>query len=56
MRPAKALAAPGYNKYQILGTVTTGMDVVDAIAACRTPTPSIPTNPIAMTKVTVTNP
>jgi cyclophilin family peptidyl-prolyl cis-trans isomerase len=46
------------NTYQIMGNVTTGMDVVDTIAAM--PNSGDPTNaatdPVAMTKVTVTNP
>ncbi|HET7030684.1 MAG TPA: peptidylprolyl isomerase [Candidatus Limnocylindrales bacterium] len=39
------------NTYQILGTVTSGMDVADAIAAAADA--ENPTNPIPMTKVTV---
>jgi cyclophilin family peptidyl-prolyl cis-trans isomerase len=46
------------NTYQIIGTVTTGMDAVDAIAAM--PNSGEPNNaalePIAMEKVTVTTP
>ena len=49
---ASSLAAPGANNYQILGTVTAGMDVVDKIAAAADA--EIPTNPVVMTKVTVT--
>ena len=51
---AKSLGDPAYNKYQILGSVTTGMDVVDAIAAAADQ--ELPTNPIPMTKVTVATP
>ena len=43
-----------YNTYQIIGTVTSGMDVADAIFAAADQ--EIPTNPIAMTKVTVSTP
>lgn len=51
---AKSLGDPKYNKYQILGAVTSGMDVVDAIAAAADQ--ELPTNPIPMTKVTVATP
>ena len=40
-----------YNTYQIVGKVTSGMDVVDAIAAAADA--ENPTNPVVMTKVTV---
>jgi peptidyl-prolyl cis-trans isomerase B (cyclophilin B) len=50
----QALADPKYNNYQIVGTVTAGMDAVDAIAAAADA--ESPTNPIAMTKVTVATP
>ena len=47
-----------YNTYQIIGTVTSGMDVVDAIAAM--PNSGSPNNaaidPVPMTKVTVSTP
>ena len=43
-----------YNTYQIIGTVTAGMDAVDAIAAAADG--ENPTHPIVMTKVTVANP
>ena len=43
-----------YNTYQIIGTVTSGMDVADAIYAAADA--EIPTNPIPMTKVTVSTP
>jgi cyclophilin family peptidyl-prolyl cis-trans isomerase len=42
------------NTYQIIGTVTAGMDAVDAIAAAADG--EIPSNPVVMTKLTVTNP
>jgi cyclophilin family peptidyl-prolyl cis-trans isomerase len=48
---AQSLAAPGYNNYQIIGSVTKGMDAVDAIAAAADA--ENPTNPIVMEKVTV---
>jgi len=49
---AGALASA--NTYAIFGTVTSGMDAVDAIAAAADN--EIPSHPIAMTKVTVTSP
>ncbi|MFL5679530.1 MAG: peptidylprolyl isomerase [Chloroflexota bacterium] len=42
------------NNYAILGTVTSGMDVADAIAAAADR--EIPTNPIPINKVTVATP
>jgi cyclophilin family peptidyl-prolyl cis-trans isomerase len=42
------------NTYQIIGTVSSGMDAVDAIAAAADK--ELPTKPVAMTKVTVSNP
>jgi peptidyl-prolyl cis-trans isomerase B (cyclophilin B) len=42
-----------YNTYQIVGKVTDGMDVVDAIAAAADA--ENPTDPIVMTKVTVSH-
>jgi cyclophilin family peptidyl-prolyl cis-trans isomerase len=47
-------ALASYNTYQIIGTVASGMDVVDAIAAAADA--ENPTHPVAMTKVTVSNP
>jgi peptidyl-prolyl cis-trans isomerase B (cyclophilin B) len=41
-------------RYQIFGHVTSGMDTVDAIAAAADK--ENPTNPVVMTKVTVSNP
>ena len=49
-----ALADPAYNNYQIIGTVTSGMEAVDAIAAAADA--ETPTHPIAMDKVTVSTP
>jgi cyclophilin family peptidyl-prolyl cis-trans isomerase len=43
------------NTYQIIGTVTSGMDVVDAIYAAAGGQ-ELPAHPIAMDKVTVSNP
>ncbi len=43
-----------YNTYQIIGAVTSGMDVADAIYAAADQ--EIPTNPVPMTKVTVATP
>ena len=42
------------NTYQIIGTVTSGMDAVDAIAAAADQ--EMPTNPVVMTSVTVATP
>jgi peptidyl-prolyl cis-trans isomerase B (cyclophilin B) len=47
-------ALASYNTYQIIGTVTTGMDVADAIFADADA--ELPTQPIAMSRVTVTSP
>jgi cyclophilin family peptidyl-prolyl cis-trans isomerase len=44
-----------YNTYQIIGSVTSGMDAVDAIYAASGGQEQ-PANPIPMTKVTVSNP
>ena len=49
-----ALADPAYNNYQIIGTVTSGLDAVDAIAAAADA--ENPSRPIAMDKVTVSTP
>ncbi len=43
------------NTYQIIGTVTSGMDVADAIYAASNGD-EIPAQPVAMTDVTVSNP
>lgn len=43
-----------YNTYQIVGSVTSGMDTADAIAAAADA--ELPSNPVVMTKVTVSNP
>jgi cyclophilin family peptidyl-prolyl cis-trans isomerase len=42
------------NTYQIIGTVTSGMDTVDAIAGAADK--EAPTVPVVMTSVTVANP
>ena len=47
-----ALAAA--NTYQIIGTVASGMDAVDAIASAADA--ELPSNPIVMTRVTVSTP
>ena len=52
---AQSLAAKGYNNYQIIGEVTSGMDAVDAIAAAANNV-EIPPNPIVMTDVSVATP
>jgi cyclophilin family peptidyl-prolyl cis-trans isomerase len=44
-----------YNTYQIIGEVTAGMEVADAITAAAGGI-ELPADPIAMTKVTVSNP
>jgi cyclophilin family peptidyl-prolyl cis-trans isomerase len=49
-----ALADPKYNNYQIVGTVTSGMEAVDAIAAAADG--EKPTNPVKVTTATVANP
>jgi cyclophilin family peptidyl-prolyl cis-trans isomerase len=53
-KAAESLAAAGRNNYQIIGEVTSGMDAVDKIVAAADK--ETPTNPVVMTKVTVTNP
>jgi cyclophilin family peptidyl-prolyl cis-trans isomerase len=60
---AQDLAAPGYNNYAIFGSVTQGMDVVDAIAAVPLGgepvsgnPPSMPLVPIVITSTIVTTP
>ena len=44
-----------YNTYQIIGSVSSGMETVDAIYAAAGGQ-ELPSNPIAMTKVSVSNP
>jgi cyclophilin family peptidyl-prolyl cis-trans isomerase len=51
---AARAALASANTYQIIGTVASGMDAVDAIAAAADQ--ELPTSPIVMTKVTVSNP
>lgn len=50
-----ALGAPQYNNYQIIGTVTSGLETVDAIAAAAGGV-EIPADPVVMTKVTIGDP
>ncbi|MEI7743036.1 MAG: peptidylprolyl isomerase, partial [Chloroflexota bacterium] len=52
---ATALAGEGHNNYQIVGEVSSGMDVVDAIAAAANGKEQ-PDSPVVMTKVTVHGP
>jgi cyclophilin family peptidyl-prolyl cis-trans isomerase len=52
---AARTALASANTYQIIGSVVSGMDAVDAIAAAAGGV-ELPSNPIAMTKVTVSNP
>ncbi|HEY7522304.1 MAG TPA: peptidylprolyl isomerase [Candidatus Limnocylindrales bacterium] len=49
-----ALADPRYNNYQIVGSVTAGMDTADAIAAAADA--ENPSNPVVMDRVTVSDP
>jgi cyclophilin family peptidyl-prolyl cis-trans isomerase len=42
------------NTYQIIGTVSSGMDAVDSIASAADA--ELPSDPVVMTKVTVSNP
>jgi cyclophilin family peptidyl-prolyl cis-trans isomerase len=51
---AARAALASANTYQIIGTVTSGMDAVDAIASAADA--ELPSNPIVMTRVTVTTP
>lgn len=53
-RAAQSLAGPGYNNYQIIGTVTSGMEAVDAIAAAADA--ELPSDPVVMTDVSVETP
>jgi cyclophilin family peptidyl-prolyl cis-trans isomerase len=48
-------ALSSYNTYQIIGEVTAGMEVVDAITAAAGGV-EIPTDPVVMNTVTVSNP
>jgi cyclophilin family peptidyl-prolyl cis-trans isomerase len=47
-------ALASYNTYQIIGSVKSGMDVVDAIATAADQ--EIPSSPVVMRHVTVANP
>jgi cyclophilin family peptidyl-prolyl cis-trans isomerase len=49
---AQSLADPSANNYQILGSVTDGMDAVDAIAAAADA--ESPSDPVEMDRVVVT--
>jgi cyclophilin family peptidyl-prolyl cis-trans isomerase len=49
-----AAALASYNTYQIIGSVTAGMEVADAIAAAADR--ELPSNPVMMTAVTVATP
>ena len=51
---AARAALASANTYQIIGTVVSGMDAVDAIAAAADA--ELPSQPVVMTKVTVSNP
>lgn len=51
---AAARSLTPVNTYQIIGSVTSGMDTVDAIAAAADR--ELPSDPVVMTDVTVTNP
>lgn len=50
-RASESLAAPQYNNYQIIGSVTSGMEAVDAVAAAADA--ENPSEPVVMTRVTV---
>jgi cyclophilin family peptidyl-prolyl cis-trans isomerase len=47
-------ALASYNTYQIIGTVTSGMETADAITAAADA--ELPSDPVVMTSVTVANP
>ena len=55
---AAAEALASYNTYQIIGTVTSGMETVDAIAAMPNSggQENAALEPVAMDRVTVSNP
>jgi peptidylprolyl isomerase len=53
-RAAQSLADPSTNNYQIIGSVTGGMETVDAIATAADA--EQPSNPVVMTDVTLANP
>lgn len=52
---AARAALESANTYQIIGSVSSGMDAVDAIATAAGGE-ELPSNPVVMTKVTVSNP
>ena len=51
---AARAALASANTYQIIGTVTSGMDAVDAITSAADA--ELPSNPVVMTRVTVSTP
>ena len=52
---AASEALASYNTYQIIGSVTSGMEVADAIVDAAAGV-ELPTDPVAMTTVTIANP
>jgi peptidyl-prolyl cis-trans isomerase B (cyclophilin B) len=52
----QALADPQYNNYQIIGTVTSGMETVDAIVNAPRNAQDFPDIPVVMNDVTVATP
>ena len=53
---AQALADPQYNNYQIIGTVTSGMETVDAIVNAPRNAQDFPDTPVVMNDVSVATP
>jgi peptidyl-prolyl cis-trans isomerase B (cyclophilin B) len=53
---AEALADPQYNNYQIIGTVTSGMETVDAIVNAPRNAQDFPDAPVVMNDVSVATP
>ena len=53
---AEALANPQYNNYQIIGTVTSGMETVDAIVNAPRNAQDFPDTPVVMNDVSVATP
>jgi dolichyl-diphosphooligosaccharide---protein glycosyltransferase len=49
-------ALASYNTYQIIGSVTSGMEAVDAIAAVPTNKDGLPNDPVVMNDVSVSTP
>jgi peptidyl-prolyl cis-trans isomerase B (cyclophilin B) len=52
----QALADPQYNNYQIIGTVTSGMETVDAIVNAPRNAQDFPDTPVVMNDVSVATP